>query len=128
MTESRESENQIDQAATNMRLTLDALFGPASPGTVFSDPQTIGEDLVFTAAAWERVGGFGFGVGHGEDPQGGSGAGGGGGGGGGSQGRPVAVIRVGPSGMEVKPVVDFTKIGVTLLLTVVGVWTATRRR
>ena len=44
------------------------------------------------------------------------------------EGRPVAVIRVGPSGVEVKPVIDFTKIGVTVLLGAAGVWSALRRR
>jgi len=39
----------------------------------------------------------------------------------------VAVIRVGPGGVEVSPVIDFTKIGVTLLLGAVGVWRALRR-
>jgi hypothetical protein len=39
----------------------------------------------------------------------------------------VAVIRVGPSGVDVKPVIDFTKIGVTILLSGIGVWSALRR-
>jgi uncharacterized spore protein YtfJ len=43
------------------------------------------------------------------------GAGGGGGGGGGSMGRPVAVIVVGPDGVEVKPVIDLTKLALTAL-------------
>lgn len=44
-----------------------------------------------------------------------------------SQGRPVAVIRVSRDGVEVTPVIDFTKVGVTLLLGVIGVWRALRR-
>jgi hypothetical protein len=56
-----------------------------------------------------------------------SGSGEGGGGGGFSQGRPVAVVRVGPSGVHVTPVIDFTKIGVTFLLAGVGVWRALSR-
>jgi hypothetical protein len=39
----------------------------------------------------------------------------------------VAVIRVGRDGVEVTPVIDFTKIGVTLLLGVIGVWRVLRR-
>jgi hypothetical protein len=39
----------------------------------------------------------------------------------------VAVIRITPTGVEVTPVIDFTKIGVTLLLGLVGVWGALRR-
>jgi hypothetical protein len=37
------------------------------------------------------------------------------------------VIRVTSAGVEVTPVIDFTKIGVTLLLGLVGVWRALRR-
>jgi hypothetical protein len=37
------------------------------------------------------------------------------------------VIRIGSDGVEVKPVIDFTKIGVTLLLSFVGVWRVLRR-
>jgi uncharacterized spore protein YtfJ len=44
--------------------------------------------------------------------------GGGGGGGGTSSGRPVAVISVGPDGVEVEPIVDVTKIGLALLTTI----------
>jgi hypothetical protein len=39
----------------------------------------------------------------------------------------VAVIKVGPGGLEVTPVIDFTKIGVTLLLASIGVWRALSR-
>jgi uncharacterized spore protein YtfJ len=43
------------------------------------------------------------------------GAGGGGGGGGGAMGRPVAAIVLGPEGVQVKPVLDFTKLALTAL-------------
>jgi uncharacterized spore protein YtfJ len=113
--------------ATGIATALGNLFGEPSTGTVFSEPQRVGDDLVIVAAAWERAGGFGFGSGTGTDQStGGQGEGSGGGGGGMSQGRPVAVIRVTNSGVEVKPVIDFTKIGVTLLLTAIGVWRALR--
>ncbi|MGF1668628.1 MAG: hypothetical protein ACFCVC_20380 [Acidimicrobiia bacterium] len=52
---------------------IEKLFGPADPGTVYSEPQVVGDDLVITAAAWERAGGFGFGVGTGNDDKGGRG-------------------------------------------------------
>ena len=60
-----------------------------------------------------------------DDDDGGGGAGGGGGGW--SQGRPVAVIRITPAGVEVKPVIDVTKSGLTLLLGILGVWRAFRK-
>lgn len=115
-------EDVIDRAATRTVDALTAIFGEASPGTVFSAPERVGEDLVITAVAWERAGGFGFGGGNGVEGDGG----GGGGGGGASQGRPVAVVRIGPHGVEVKPVLDFTKIGITLIVTALGVWRALR--
>lgn len=106
---------------------LGNVFGDASPTAVFSPPEKMGEDLIIMAAAWERAGGFGFGSGSGEDAETGERGGGSGGGGGGtSQGRPVAVIRVSPTGIDVQPVVDFTKIGVTFLLAGIGVWRALR--
>jgi hypothetical protein len=39
----------------------------------------------------------------------------------------VAVIRVSPDGIQVKPVLDFTKIGVTAVLAFVGVLGMQRR-
>jgi len=59
--------------------------------------------------------GFGVGSGGGAGPDGqdgsrGSGTGGGGGGGGRVLSRPVAVIVASPSGVEIKPIVDVTKI------------------
>jgi uncharacterized spore protein YtfJ len=103
--------------------TFSQFFGDPSPSTVFSPPERIGDDLVIVAAAWERAGGFGYG--QGQAP--GEGSGFGGGGGGASQGRPVAVIRVTPRGVEVRPVIDLTKITVTALFAAIGVWRALRR-
>jgi hypothetical protein len=117
-----------DEAATRFSEALQGFMGKMSPSSVFSDPQAVGDDIVFTAAAFERAGGFGFGSGQGDDPGGGTGRGGGGGAGGMSNGRPVAVIRVGPGGVEVKPVLDFTRIGVTILLAAIGVRRALGRR
>jgi len=114
----------VDRITGRVRDSLRTLFGDASVSTMFSEPVTVGEDVIITAAAWERAGGFGFGGGSdGHEPESG---GGGGGGGGSSVGRPVAVIRVTPHGMDVRPVIDFTKIGVTVLLTALGMWKVLR--
>ncbi len=78
-----------------------------------------GDRVVIPAATIEFSGGFGFG---GEGP-----ANGGGGGGGHHTGRPVAVIEVGPEGVRVRPVVDFTKVGLTLVAAALTVWRATRK-
>ncbi len=131
MSENQEQATEFDELLATIsgriREVIEGLAGPASPSAVFSEPHVVGDDLVVMAAAWERGGGFGFGAGRGDDPGGGQGAGGGGGGGAGSQGRPVAVIQVGPEGIDVRPVIDFTKIGVTILLSGIGVWGALRR-
>jgi uncharacterized spore protein YtfJ len=113
--------------ASSIADSLGRLFGEASPTTLFSEPVEQGEYVFMTAVAWERAGGFGFGAGQGTGEGMESGSGEGGGGGGISQGRPVAVIRIGPTGAEVTPVIDFTKIGVTLLLASIGVWRALTR-
>jgi uncharacterized spore protein YtfJ len=115
-------EATLDRASARTVESLTAIFGEASPATIFSPPERVGDDLVVTAAAWDRAGGFGFGGG-GDD----SGAGAGAGGGGASQGRPVAVIRIGSDRVAVTPVVDLTKIAVTALLAAIGVWRAVRR-
>ena len=47
----------------------------------------------------------------------GVGLGGGGGGGGAAMARPVAVISVGPNGVQVEPVVDPTKIAIAFFTT-----------
>ena len=107
--------------------SLTRVFGEALPETLFSKVTEKGDEVVFTASAWERAGGFGFGTGEGRGEDGELGTGEGGGGGGVSQGRPVAVIRVGQNGVEVTPVIDFTKIGVTFLLGMIGVWRVLRR-
>lgn len=122
-----ESYMTSETVAARIGDALTGLFGEASPSTLFSEPIQHGDHLVITAVAWERAGGFGFGAGQGQGQGEESGSGEGGGGGGFSQGRPVAVIRVTPTSVEVTPVIDFTKIGVTLLLASIGVWRALSR-
>jgi uncharacterized spore protein YtfJ len=113
--------------AASISAALTSLFGEASPATLFSEAVEQGDHIIMTAVAWERAGGFGYGSGQGEGEGMESASGEGGGGGGFSQGRPVAVIRVGSDGVQVTPVIDFTKIGVTLLLASIGVWRALSR-
>jgi uncharacterized spore protein YtfJ len=119
--------HDMDSVAGRAVEGLTAVLGEAAPSTVFSEPRQVGDTLLITASAWERAGGFGFGNGGGTDAEGAGGQGSGAGGGGGSQGRPVAVIQITPAGVKVIPVIDFTRIGVTLLLAAVGVWRASRK-
>ncbi|MBN1878333.1 MAG: hypothetical protein JXA33_29215 [Anaerolineae bacterium] len=104
---------------------IEKLLAVAQPGSIFSSPVTCGEHTVITASEVTVSMGYGFGTGGaGGDKQDvavgeeaatpavtqESGYGIGGGGGGYSGGRPVAVIGIGPEGVEVKPIVDETKI------------------
>ncbi len=122
----------IDAIATvgdRVERSLAKIHDGTSVGAVFSAPTTVGDTVVFTAAAVQRMGGFCFGAGGGaDDDDAGTCGGGGGGGGGNSEGRPVAVITVGPNGVEVKPVLDLTRIGVTALAALLAVWKFARKR
>ena len=122
-----ETGRTVEQIGGRVTDGLERLFGAASSAAVFSAPHPVGDSVVITAVARERAGGFGFGGGSGPGDEATGGGGGGGGGGGSSVGRPVAVVRVGPDGIEVKPIIDVTKIGVTVLLSALGVWRILRR-
>jgi uncharacterized spore protein YtfJ len=113
------------------------LFDVAQPGSVYAEPVAAGDRTVITASEVSVGMGFGLGIGGGEGRGGqkketnedepvvdeaeyegeGSGLGGGGGGGGASLARPVAVISVGPEGVQVEPVVDPTKIAIAFFTT-----------
>jgi uncharacterized spore protein YtfJ len=90
-----------------------------SADRVYREPVRVGETVVIPAAAIMFGGGFGFGSDNIHN--------GGGGGGGWNDGRPVAVIEAGPAGVRVRPVVDVTRIGLTLVAAALTVWRATRR-
>jgi uncharacterized spore protein YtfJ len=131
-----ESFDQFAAAAAKSQEQATRLFERlmevAQPESVYSEPVTSGELTVITASEVTTGLGFGFGVGGGTgmnpasqekskepgDMGQGSGSGGGGGGGGGSIARPVAVITISPQGVRVEPVVDATKLGLALFVTV----------
>jgi uncharacterized spore protein YtfJ len=107
---------------------MDKLVSVAQPGTVFGAPVTSGEYTVITASEVGVGLGFGFGMGGGkglqtpeaptvEKPEQAEGFGGGVGGGGGAGARPIAVISIGPKGVQVGPVVDATKLGMAVFST-----------
>ena len=110
---------------------IDKLIATARPSAVFSPPVTAGDYTVITAAEVSIGVGFGSGGGGGPQPaekaaaegeaqeqSENNGYGIGTGGGGASAARPVAVITIGPSGVEVEPIVDATKIAIALFTTV----------
>ncbi len=101
------------------------LSDAAQPSAVFGEPVTSGDRTVITACEVTIGLGFGYGMGSagGAGPaEAGEAEGeakgppvpavsGGGGGGGNAMARPVAVIHIGPEGVDVEPVVDVTKLG-----------------
>jgi uncharacterized spore protein YtfJ len=122
-------ENVAKESQARLQ-ALEKLVSAADTTKVFGAPVTSGEYTVITAAEVGSGGGFGSGMGFGVPNRGrrkgseesgaedkgaagplGEGAGGGGGGGGGSMGRPVAAIVISPDGVEVKPVLDMSKMG-----------------
>ncbi|MCC6453373.1 MAG: hypothetical protein IT328_00370 [Caldilineaceae bacterium] len=110
---------------------ISKLFDVYQPGVVFSEPITVDDNTVITAAEVYVAMGLGFGHGSGNDDDGGSGEGSGGGGGGGSAGRPVAAIIIGPKGVQVEPIVDVTKIALAFFTTIGAMfmmWRAMRRQ
>jgi uncharacterized spore protein YtfJ len=125
----------VEKESQGRLQALDRLLSSADSSKVFGQPVTSGQVTVITACEVASGGGFGSGMGFGlpssrraevsekVDDSGGTssagpaseGAGGGGGGGGGSMGRPVAAIVITPDGVEVKPVLDVTKVALTAL-------------
>ena len=125
------SNKDIERSIKAMEKALNGvgeLLSAADPEAVFSKPVEVGEYTIITASEVALGGGLGYGAGLDErdDEEGASAGerefsarlGGGAGGGGGSSGRPVAVITVGPDGVEVQPVIDITKLGLAVLTTI----------
>ena len=111
---------------------MEKLIAVAQPGAVYSEPITSGDYTLITASEVSVGMGFGQGLGGGsgtelaegeemslDEAEGqmgeASGFGSGGGGGGFSMGRPVAAISIGPSGVQVEPVIDVTKLGLAFI-------------
>ena len=84
---------------------------------------TQGDNTVITLN--EIGGAFGYGFGGGKSNEGEEG--GGGGGGGTTWSRPVAAVLITPQGVQVEPVVDVTKIVVTLFTTLAAIVMAVRQ-
>ncbi len=115
--------SSLDTDREQSRQILEKLFAAAQPRAVFGEPVVSGDYTVIPACEVMAGGGFGMGRGFGSAPgqtanepgsqspeQQQMGGGGGGGGGGGSSARPVAVIEIGPNGVNVKPILDVSKI------------------
>jgi uncharacterized spore protein YtfJ len=134
-----------EQGRAQAEAIFDRIFAAAQSGAVFSQPVVSGNYTVITASEVTSGGGFGSGSGYGQnvsskpaEPAAGDGesssegtepavgGGGGMGGGGGSMGRPIAVIVIGPDGVEVKPIVDRTKLTIAVVTSVMAAIAAYR--
>jgi uncharacterized spore protein YtfJ len=114
------SQNQSDYSAAASlsasslviaQETMEHFLQTADLSTVYGDPIEHEGKVIIPTAEVLCLMGFGVGSGGGGAPdQSAGGTGGGGGGGGRVLSRPVAVIVAGPDNVEVKPVVDITKI------------------
>ena len=118
---SQPEETLFDSQASGERIS-DAVLrvtNIASVEAAYGKPAQQGDVLVIPAAEVIGALGFGFGAGGGTNREAGAvkdfGGGNGGGGGGYTTSRPVAVVVVTPTGVEVKPVVDASKIAIAAI-------------
>jgi len=89
---------------------MEGFLQTADIQAVYGQPVIHEEKVIIPTAEILCGMGFGVGSGGGGESADASGTGGGGGGGGRVLSRPVAVIVSSPAGVEVKPIVDITKI------------------
>jgi uncharacterized spore protein YtfJ len=117
---------------------MEKLIAVAQPASVFGQPTTAGEYTIITASEASLGVGFGMGMGGGSGSNPtqsaeqdvnveGVGIGSGGGGGGGAMARPVAVISIGPNGVEIEPIVDATKIAIAMFTALGAMFLSFRR-
>lgn len=126
---------QAVQTPTEGMALLRKLTEAASPQAVYGQPIQQGDTTVITANAMSVGLGFGL-VGfvlgrkessQEENQQERNEVNGGGGGGGFSRARPVAVVSIRPEGVEVKPVIDVTHIGLALISAVGAIFIASQK-
>lgn len=110
---------------------VEAMLAAADVTRVYGEPVRHGDAILIPAAEVLAAAGFGLGSGSGVRPDRDGvptrGGGGGGGGGGRTFARAVAVVVATPEGVEVKPVIDFTKIAMAALTAAGFVFAAWRR-
>lgn len=117
----------VASAGERVEASLNRLFEGCNAASVFGEPREVDGKVYITASAVQKAGAFGFGGGGGVDEKNFSmGSGGGGGGGGQADGRAIAIIEITPDGVQVKPVLDFTRIGITIIAAAITVVKALR--
>src|SRR6266542_3828828 len=111
---------------------MERLLGAADVSRVYGEPIRHENVMLLPAAEILAIAGFGMGSGGGVavHQEGEKSRGSGGGGGGRTLARSVAVIVASPEGVEVKPVIDFTKIALAALTAagfVMAAWKGMKR-
>ena len=113
---------------------MDRLLETADVSKAYSEPILHGDVMMLPAAEVLAIAGFGMGSGGGvaveQEGRKSRGSGGGGGGGGRTLARAVAVIIASPDGVQVRPVIDFTKIALAALTAagfVMAAWRGMKR-
>jgi uncharacterized spore protein YtfJ len=117
-TEMVEADPSLDLTAT----TLDTFLSISNVNAAYGAPIQTGDVILIPTA--EVVSAMGFGLGYGGSEgaesaasQPASAGGSGGGGGGWAASRPVAVVVATPTGVQIKPVIDTTKLAIAALTT-----------
>ena len=103
---------EFDPSMAVVEETLGKFLAVADVDMVYAPPIRKTDTIIIPTAEVFSIMGFGVGGGPSGSEKGAR-WGGGGGGGGQSFSRPVAVIVAGPEGVQVKPVIDTTKILLT---------------
>ena len=131
MSDVDDPKTDSEAAANRAAEVMERLISAADVAKVYAAPIEHGERLLIPAAEVVAAAGFGMGSGTGETGaragRARRGGGSGGGGGGTTLSRSVAVIVSSPDGVEVRPVIDLTKIALAALTAAGFVWAAWRR-
>ena len=113
---------------------MERLLETADVSRVYSEPVLHGDVMILPAAEVLAIAGFGMGSGGGvaveQEGRRSRGSGGGGGGGGKTLARAVAVVVASPDGVEVRTVIDVTKIALAALTAagfVMAAWRGMKR-
>jgi len=110
-----EAGNDEERIRATLNGGLDRLMR-VSADLVFAQPVRVGDRVVIPAATVEFSGGFGFGgdvASNGDRPA--------------DLVATASAAEAGPSGVRVKPVIDFTRVGLTVLAAALTVWRAARK-
>ena len=131
MSEQDSAASDVSFAARRAGDVMERFLASADVAKVYATPIAHGDRLLIPAAEVVTAAGFGMGSGRGEGAvradHARRGGGGGGGGGGTALARSVAVIVSSAEGVEVRPVIDVTKIALAALTAAGFVWAAWRK-